>query len=700
MYMDIQSWVRSGNILAACPEPRGPGRYLANGRFGTVIGAYGLNADPEEQRRHPNDGRSHFSHMSHWGRFRFLSSATGGETTADYLLPLFSLHWEREPEDVRDYRQEQDFYNGTVQTVFTDGQGRKISILSWFDWKNKDLAGFRFEVSGSVTVRLTVADGFIPYPFLYRKQTGQQSAAVREKGQWKISIRCPDTVNQAQSDIWLRTDGQTEACENGVRIRMENGVYRLFLSFGAPAADCDTSLTRTTDAWHGLWDQSGLMSFPDERAQQTYIRSLAYLLASYDDDADAVQPTCGLTGNMFPFHFVQDMEYIAPALMMTGHGRIVRRWTEHFAGLIPQMRRYARRLWPETEGLYPPWELPYGDMDDYHTPAMPVPYCYEPHNTGYLCRMAREAAEEYGCEAWTESFAKPLIRECAAFYRSAAEKREDGRWHLVWFPAIGQDEAGGRNGQDYLCSLYSALYCFRSAVLFGLDDEGVYAGMLRDGLAFPALLAEDGTYHTALGADDRGRQKHPVQLDGLAYMPVSAAPEEPERAAYAIRYELTARAKEPFFFGWTLGEFLLAGANLGDAEGFLRDWKQMRPSDYTDAGWVQIYETSGESEKSFYMTTHGLVLQSLIRLYVNDYRGRTELAGCPVWPEAVFRKIRTRQGCTVTGKYREGRCAFEAAADRDSIVSYGMEAENLKAGGITAGSFPHRTGTGKAERSS
>ena len=661
--MNSQNCVRRGNILRNTPVPNGVGCYQGNGRFGAVFGPWGLNRNPEEQKKNIWSGRSQFTHMGHWGRFRFVSSSTHQETTADYLLPLFWLHWEKEPDAVSDYRQIQDFYDGTVQTVFSgEGMG-KVSVLSWFDWEDKDLAGFRIETEKQAVLCLSAVDSFIPYPFLYKTPTEQQFAVEETDGQWKITIACRDTINKASSQVYLKTTGHVEKSPQGLRIVLTPGRHRLFISYGKPVEMEAASFQRTVSAWHALWENSGLMEFSDDHPQQVFIRSLAYALCSYGDDCGAIQPTCGLTGNMFPFHFVQDMEYIAPALTMTGHGNIVRRWIEHFTGLIPDMRRYARRLWPETEGIYPPWELPYGDMEGYHTPVMPVLYCYEPHNVGYLCRMAAEASEEYGQAEWTKQYAEPLIRECAAFYRSAARRELDGHWHFAWVPSIGQDEAGGRNGKDYLCSLYSAAYCFQAAVRFGLDEQGQYQQMMKDGLAFPTLRTGDGIFHTALGAEDRGWQKHPIQLDGLSYMPVSSTPLPEERQAYAIRYDLTARAKEPFFFGWTLGEFLLAAANLGDIQGFRADWEKMRLSDYTDPEGVQFYETSGEAEKSYYITTHGLILQSLIRLYVNDYWGDLKMAACPVWDNVTFRNIGTRLGKTVSGKWQNGECTYEIAEE-------------------------------------
>lgn len=188
-------------------------------------------------------------------------------------------------------------------------------------------------------------------------------------------------------------------------------------------------------------------------------------------------------------------------------------------------------------------------------------------------------------------------------------------------------------------------------------------------------------YHTAHGADDFGKQKHPVQLNGLAYFPVESGPLPPERRAYEMRHDITDRAKEPFFFGWTLGEFLLAGSNLKRAEGWRHDWDKIRESDNTDARWGQFYETSGEREKPFYMATHGMVLQSLIRNYVNDYWGSLDLASCSVFEGPVsFGNITTRHGVTVSGTVKDQRAELDLKALKDCCFLLNDSPVSMKRG--------------------
>lgn len=65
---------------------------------------------------------------------------------ADYNLPIMKFYLEERPEKSGDYFQEQDFYDGTVETEFNSKDGGFIHSLVWFDYSKKNLAGFRVDV--------------------------------------------------------------------------------------------------------------------------------------------------------------------------------------------------------------------------------------------------------------------------------------------------------------------------------------------------------------------------------------------------------------------------------------------------------------------------------------------------------------------------------------------------------------------------
>lgn len=682
----VQKVIERGNVvLTEYDADAEAGCYLGNGRFGAVMSGTGLNMSADEQAA-SQAGQSLLSHMNHWGRFSFISKIEKHETTADYLLPLMRIHWEESLVPASGYRQIHDVYDGVLETSFTLEDGTKVKVEDWFDHVEKDLAVIRIDLSkGVLPVRAAAVTSFTGYPFVFRETVRQTVSVSEEDGQYKVTVKCEEALNDCVSDVYFHTDAPVEICEDGLRFMVSEGSNVIGISYGKPVDKdlLDSSRERSAEAWHSIWHNGGWMDFPEDNAQKMTVRSMAYLISSHDDFGPGmIQPTNGLSGNIFPFHFVQDLGYISPALMMMGRNDIVMKWIEKFAGEIDDMKRYAKHLWPESEGIYPPWELPFGPIEGYHMPNVPVAFCYEPHNTGYLCRMAVEAAEFNGDREWAEKYAYPLIREVCSFYKSACRKGDDGRWHMSWYPCVGQDEAGGRNGSDYLCSMYSAQYSFAKALDLGLDDDGSIARILEDGLAFDSLMSERGTYHTAHGAaNDFGIQKHPVQLDGISYFPIWESPREPEAKAYGLRHDITDGARKPFFQGWTLGQFLLSGSNMKDAEGWKEDWATMRPSKYTDSKWIQVYETSGKPDASFYVTTHGMILQSLFRNYVNDYWGVLDIAGCPVFDGPVsFGNIRTRLGVTVSGSVEDGKSSVVLKADRDCCFELAGERVEMRKG--------------------
>ena len=71
---NVGSLVHRGDIVTTSYQDNAAaGRYIGNGRFGTVIGPLGLNLSPEEQASR-RTGASHISHINHWGRFNFVSA--------------------------------------------------------------------------------------------------------------------------------------------------------------------------------------------------------------------------------------------------------------------------------------------------------------------------------------------------------------------------------------------------------------------------------------------------------------------------------------------------------------------------------------------------------------------------------------------------------------------------------------------------
>jgi hypothetical protein len=296
--------------------------------------------------------------------------------------------------------------------------------------------------------------------------------------------------------------------------------------------------------------------------------------------------------------------------------------------------------------------------------------------------MAYETGVMLNNAEWSKSNVEPLIRETALFFKSICKKEQDGYWHIFIEPSMGQDEYGGFNQKDYLCALYSSEYCFQKAIESGLDKDGQYQKILDEGLAFPSLLSGKGCYFSCQrgGMDAFGNQKHPVQLNALAYLPVNKEVTEPEKIAYNSRYEITDKAKVPYYHGWTLGEFLLAGTRIGDVAGWKKDWSNFFISDYTDSELVQIYEASTLTRGSFYISTHGLFAQSILGNVISTWYGNLEIGNCLPWKTVRFGNIKTLLGIEVSGEIRRGNALLEIEAWKDCEFKCRGKDYNLKKG--------------------
>jgi Trehalose and maltose hydrolases (possible phosphorylases) len=482
--------------------------------------------------------------------------------------------------------------------------------------------------------------------------------------------------------MYVKTNADVKLENNYLRFQLHEGKNEILISVNEPIRISNAqSLDETIQWWHDKWLNTGFLMIPDPQAQNMWVRSMAMFLASYNADGAGLSPPCGYTGNGWPFAFPQDISYVHPMLLATGNIDIAKSWIEHFSSGLDGMKEYTKRL-TGANGILSPWVFPYNDFNGYHNPAPPNMYYYQIHNSGYLARMANETAIFVNDDDWTKKFAIPLIRETAEFYKSISEKEKDGLWHLFLIPSMGQDEGGGINQKDYLCALYSAKYCFQLAIEYGLDTDGGFRQVL-DRLAFQNLLSPRGFYYTCLGSGstDFGKQKHPIQLNAWAYLPVDSKMSEPSRNAYDLRYEITADANKLTFHGWTLGTFLLAGSRYGNTREWLKDWDNLRKSDYVDAEWIQIYESSRSYGASFYNTTNGLVAQSLLNNLICDWYGNLEIAKCNPWQGDIYlNNIYSKLGVVVDGLINGRSAQLRLKAWKDTEFELNGEIIKLKKG--------------------
>ena len=665
--------------------------YLGNGRFGARFDAYGLMNNGARGAALESIARTVLMHADHWHR---------GAWGLDYWLPLGRLLWAGAPPGPpRKYLQELRLAHGYLHTELT-WPALSLTLVSYFHPARRDLLAVH------VTYKATNPDG-MPDLLLapetdirtHYDQHLTGSAGTLEltplPGWWLGRV----TVDSADSVLALRVlshggRAQLKAGSDGPVIHCSGKQGRHLLLIGAASfqrrqelaaemaavKDSQVLLDEAFAAWRERWGDAEI-GVPVAEYQALHERSHFYVLASYAPDVRSPAAPMGWSGSGWPFHFPQDVSYIHPALLRLGHLDIARAWVEFYRGCLETMQEYTRRIY-RAKGAMWAWEYPIGPGSQLLKDGPPNWFQFEIHNAAYPARMARETAQYLRDPQWAVACAWPIVRESARFFGSILQRDSAGTWGIHLKPSMGQDEMGGQDAKNYLCALFSARYCLQSALAMAAElrqtdpDLERWQAILRDGLAFRRLYDKaQGIYATCeglLGVKQVGKQKHPVQLNPLTFLPLwgeqpegPAAGEllEPTKKAYAIRDDLCAGVRDRFYHGWTLAAYWLAASHMRDAQGLLRELGQSLPARYVDPDWLQIFETSGSTGAPFYVTSHGLYLQALNDAFVSDYWGTTEIgAACPPeWEGASFAGLRTADSKTLSGELSGGKWNVETA---------------------------------------
>lgn len=637
--------------------------YLGNGRFGACVDRWGLMNNGARGQKKFSPGNTFFMHADHWHR---------GAWGLDYWLPLARLMFAHgEPPPPKMYTQELRILHGYAHTEI-DWSDLSLTIVSYFHPTRRDLFAFHisYEVQGKGAMpALLLAPETDIRTHYDQHLTGRGESIVRDEDFWIARV----SAGSASSVLGLRVisnDGRAILApgNDGCEIQFTGRSGRHLLLIGAANAARESELVaemhavgsaadlldESIEGWHARWGDAEV-TIPDDNLQALFERSHYYVLASSAPEVRSPPAPMGWSGNGWPFHFPQDVSYIHPALLRLGHVDIAKSWVEFYRGQLETMQAMTARIY-KTQGAMWAWEFPIGPNSEILRDGAPNPFQFEIHNAAYPARMAREAAQYLRDPKWSAEIAWPIVRESARFFASILQREADGKWSAHVVPSMGQDEMGGKDAKNYLCALFSAQYSLQTALAMsrklGLSDPDFekWSAILRDGLAFNCLLSSNGIYVTCegqLGTQQLGKQKHPVQLNPLTFLPLGEDFDNaPLRAAYAAREDLCAGAKEKFYHGWTLAAFWLATSHAHEGDSLQRELANALPAQYVDPEWIQIYETSGAKHSPYYVTSHGLYLQAITDALVSDHWGATELgAAIPAtWRGASHSNLRTADG--------------------------------------------------------
>ena len=616
--------------------------YLGSGSCGALFDSYGLIGQVDEQKIGADVGT--FKHADYYAQ---------GHYGIDYWLSLFTLKLADAPHAVpSDYHQSLYLYKGYLETSFAQN-GKKLAAKTYFHPYQRDILAYELHGGWKLTLSpVTHPNGSYNESFELTPVTTADGFRVK--------------TNRVEMEVCMRV-----ICEYGsYGIRRDGANWTLTLSddatcllligcanekrFAAVKSVMDnvTSIASwresAEDGWKKRWGDSYL-DLTDDQRQADWARSMYFVLCSFSPDGIPSAPM-GWTGAGWRFHFPQDISYIHPALLRMGHYDLAKRIVEFYRERIDDIRSITHRIYGGRGTMWA-WEFPIGTGTDLLKNDSPNPYQYEIHNAAYPARMAYETSLHLNDAAWTADVAIPVIRESAEFYASHMVKEANGRYSLEVTPSMSQDEFAKPNGRNYLCALYSARYTFRVASTMGLHE---YDEFLQAGLAFDRLIdSKHGIYCTGeiMMEENFGKEKHPVQLNPLIFLPANDL-DEYERNAYEIRYDICSDAKLRIYHGWTLAMFWLASSHLGRAEAFAKELAMADDNDYRDPERLEFYESSHVPSSIYYVTTHGVYLQAVQDAFVCDLFGDVRIEGCipAAWKGSEYVNLHARDGRSYSGR--------------------------------------------------
>ncbi|HHW11192.1 MAG TPA: hypothetical protein GXX29_14615 [Firmicutes bacterium] len=689
MLDSLQRALEPGNVVRTTwPEQldKHVNLYLGNGRCGACFDVWGLMHNGLNGANLTSISRTTLMHADHWHR---------GAYGLDYWLPVARLVWAGEPPGPpQKYEQRLTLYDAVLTTSMS-WPALQLKFRTWFHPTQRDL--WAVDVQYQASDEQTMPDLMvIPETSLrvhYKQRLSGTAATLEHHHHWWL---CQIKIGTASSLIGVKVLSAVGECRlnpsdngKGMSISFSGKDGRHMLLFGVAGCNRKEELCRTMAAvmdstgiaaqareeWHKRWGSS-FINISEPRFQALWARSVFYTLASHAPDLRSPAPPTGWSGNGWPFHFPQDLSFIHPALLRLGHLDIARSWVEFYYNYIDDMRAFTRSVF-DKPGIMWAWVFPIGPETKALAHGSPNWYHYEIHNVAYPARMAYEAAKYLGDTAWAQEVAWPVVRESARFSHAILLQEEDGTLGIHVTPSMGQDELGGQNAANYLCALFSARYALRVGCAMAKEynipcpEVDRWRAALQQGLAFPRLYdTTKGYYMTAEGLgikDQVGKQKHPIQLNPIIFLPMQEPPDQPTLEAYRRRYELCVGVSDLNFAGWTLAAYWLAASHMRDASALVDDLDKSLAADYVDADWIQIYESSHSHHLPYYVTSHGLYLQALQDALLSDYWGTVEIgAACPdAWQGTIFVNLHSADGRIFSGfKAGDGRDSWQVREDK------------------------------------
>ena len=526
----------------------------------------------------------------------------------------------------------------------------------------------------------------------------------------EVNIRSQTDISLTDWTVKTNSDPIVDGHTIIIPLESEENMVRIFVK----RDDCpgrevldkswDNLLNEHISVWHKLWDKSWV-DLPDNISQAIWTRMKYYDISNFPPVPEKPMIPTGLNSNIWGFTFPQDVYYVARTLPRLGLTDRFEKAFEYWLKILPDVETYCRRIMG-VEGAYYPWTPPFTDWDSYERNGVVAADSYELHNPAYVAAMVWQYYLISRDRKFLETYF-PILEGVCRFYANISVMNDQGTYDVYHEHGRGQDEASSTDGKlkNLLCASYSAEYTVRNYLLACNELDNGDTSLIKKaesirnfGYSRNNLLRSEGWYATYEG-DKRplNSQKHPVQLNPVAYLPMPDLTVEgsPVETAWRNRYDLTKDARKPLTLGWTIGEFALTSCRMRDPAALKKDLLGIQPCHGADPRWIQFYESSfwpgWHMNKSYYFPMMALYLDTFTDAIVQDWRGYTDLFACllPEWQglPLTFKGIRTAQGITVSGylKGQEMNVIIQPSGAKDADIRVSGKWKHLSADGMKDG---------------
>lgn len=581
----------------------------------------------------------------------------------------------------KNYRQELDLYTGTLKTQYDLFGSTEIIAFAHQTIPNLLVMQIHREANrpGKELVLVIQCETSLCQDNRFAWPVQPVNLAFDVK-QDKVFIR--SRTNLTTTHWVIDADENADIVIDGSKIKIKLSHETSTIKFLVLRDDCpgrevlqqafEPLLNSHAQAWEDIW-QTSWIDFPDDRAQQIWLRMKYYALSHFPKIPEKAMLPTGLNCNIWGFTFPQDVYFVAENLPRLGHFERAEKALRYWLDILPAVKKYTRRIM-QTEGGFYPWTPPFEQWDEYEKDSVVSADSYELHNPAYVLAMVWHFYKYSGDRQLLKKYF-PVIQEVWRFYSNISELNARGRYDIYHENARGQDEASSTEGnwRNLLCASYSAEYSARvyleaAKIVLDADEKLLKRAktILAAGYERNTLLTDRGYYVTYEG-DSRppNSQKHPVQLNPIAFLPMPELVFEgsPVTVAYQKRYELTHEATKPITLGWTFGEFFLASVRMRQPNQASKDLSAIQMCRGADPRWIQFYESSfwpgWHMNKAYYLPMQALFMQGLTDMLIQDWRGYVDLfAGIfDEWKDRSFSfaGIHTLDGISVAGSWDRGK---------------------------------------------